>query len=150
MAGGARAAAAYDWDRHAARYHALLRALLAPEPPLRTPAQLLVCDIDNTLVGCEAALGIFRRWRSEQAGLAFGVATGRSFHSAMAILEQQASPRPQVMITSVGSEIYHLDPNGVTYTVDTAWRAIVSAGWDRAGVHAALSGLEGLVPQGPL
>ncbi|KAB1071186.1 HAD-IIB family hydrolase [Methylobacterium planeticum] len=150
VAGGARAAAAYDWDRHAARYHALLRALLTPEPPLAAPRQLLVCDIDNTLVGCEAALGTFRRWRSRQARLAFGVATGRSFHSAMAILEQQASPRPQVMITSVGSEIYHLDPNGVTYTADAAWRAIVSAGWDRAGVRTALSDLDGLVPQGPL
>ncbi|MGU3362370.1 HAD-IIB family hydrolase [Methylobacterium sp. M6A4_1b] len=150
VAGGARAAAAYDWDRHAARYHDLLRKLLAPEPPLADPRQLLVCDIDNTLVGCEAALGIFRRWRSRQAGLAFGVATGRSFHSAMAILEQQASPRPQVMITSVGSEIYHLDSNGVTYTTDAAWRATVSAGWDRAGMRAALSGLDGLVPQGPL
>lgn len=150
VAGGARAAAAYDWDRHAAHYHDLLRALLTPAPPPAAPRQLLVCDIDNTLVGCAAALGIFRRWRSRQAGLAFGVATGRSFHSAMAILEQQASPRPQVMITSVGSEIYHLDPNGVTYTADAAWRATVSAGWDRAGVGAILSVLDGLVPQGPL
>ncbi|MCK2052740.1 HAD-IIB family hydrolase [Methylobacterium sp. 37f] len=150
VAGGARAAAAYDWDQHAARYHALLRALLAPEPPLAAPRQLLVCDIDNTLVGCAAALGIFRRWRSRQAGLAFGVATGRSFHSAMAILEQQDSPRPQVMITSVGSEIYHLDPNGVTYTADLAWRAVVSAGWERSAVAAALAGLDGLMPQGSL
>ncbi|MFK5596312.1 HAD-IIB family hydrolase [Methylobacterium sp. HMF5984] len=150
VAGGARAAAAYDWDQHAARYHDLLRALRAPEPPLAVPRQLLVCDIDNTLVGCAASLGIFRRWRSRQAGLAFGVATGRSFHSAMAILEQQASPRPQVMITSVGSEIYHLDPNGVTYTADLAWRAVVSTGWDRSGVRAALADLDGLVPQGPL
>lgn len=150
VAGGGRAAAAYDWDRHAARYHALLRALLAPEPPLRTPWQLLVCDIDNTLVGCEAALGIFRRWRSQQTGLAFGVATGRSFHSAMAVLEQQMSPRPQVMITSVGSEIYHLDANGVTYTADAAWRETIAAGWDRAAVRAALAGIDGLLPQGPL
>lgn len=147
VAGGARAAAAYDWDRHAARYHVLLRALLSAEPPTPAPRQLLVCDIDNTLVGCDAAMGIFRRWRSRQAGLAFGVATGRSFHSAMAVLEQQDSPRPQVMITSVGSEIYHLDANGVTYTADAAWRRIIETGWDRAAVQAALGGL---VPQGPL
>ncbi|CAO4181163.1 sucrose-phosphate synthase [Methylorubrum populi] len=150
VAGGARAAAAYDWDRHAARYHELLGALLARTPPLRTPRQLLICDIDNTLVGCESALATFRRWRSRQTGLAFGVATGRSFHSAMAVLEQQASPRPQVMITSVGSEIYHLDANGVTYTADAAWRALVSIGWECEAVGAALAGLDGLVPQGPL
>jgi len=150
VAGGARAAAAYDWDRHAARYHALLRTLRAAEPPLGDPRQLLICDIDNTLVGCDAGLSAFRLWRSEQEGLAFGVATGRSFHSAMAILEQQASPRPQVMITSVGSEIYHLDANGVRYRADAAWRAVVSRDWNRARVRAALSGLPGLVPQGPL
>lgn len=150
VAGGARAAAAYDWDRHAARYHELLGALLARDPPLRSPRQLLICDIDNTLVGCESALATFRRWRSRQRGLAFGVATGRSFHSAMAVLEQQASPRPQVMITSVGSEIYHLDANGVTYTADAAWGARVSDGWERGAVEAALSPLDGLVPQGPL
>ncbi|MGU3423172.1 glycosyltransferase, partial [Methylobacterium sp. D54C] len=72
VAGGARAGAAYDWGRHAARYHVLLRALLAAEPSIQTPRQLLVCDTDNTLVGCDAAMGIFRRWRSRQAGLAFG------------------------------------------------------------------------------
>ncbi len=150
VAGGARAAAAYDWDRHAARYHDLLGALLARNPPLREPRQLLICDIDNTLVGCESALATFRRGRSRQTGLAFGVATGRSFHSAMAVLEQQASPRPQVMITSVGSEIYHLDANGVTYTADAAWRGTVAGAWDRAAVGAALRRLDGLVPQGPL
>ncbi|WP_232628713.1 HAD-IIB family hydrolase [Methylobacterium sp. Leaf118] len=150
VAGGARAAAAYDWGRHAARYHALLAALLARDPPLGCPRQLLICDIDNTLVGCESALATFRRWRSRQTGLAFGVATGRSFHSAMAVLEQQDSPRPQVMITSVGSEIYHLDANGVTYTADAPWRAAVSDGWDREGIDAALRRLDGLVPQGPL
>ncbi len=150
VAGGARAAAAYDWDRHAARYHALLRALRAPVPPLRAPRQLLICDIDNTLVGCASALGIFRRWRSWQASLAFGVATGRSFHSAMAVLEQQDSPRPQVMITSVGSEIYHLDANGVSYTADAAWREVVSVGWERERLRAVLSDLDGLAPQGPL
>ena len=150
VAGGARAAAAYDWDRHAARYHGLLRSLRDPEPPLARPNQMLICDIDNTLVGCEAGLRAFRRWRSAQVGLAFGVATGRSFHSAMAVLEQQDSPRPQVMITSVGSEIYHLDANGVTYTADAGWRERVARGWDRAGIAAGLAGLDGLVPQGPL
>ena len=150
VAGGARAAAAYDWDRHAARYHALLRALRSGEAPLRTPSQLLICDIDNTLVGCDAGLSAFRQWRSEQDGLAFGVATGRSFHSAMAILEQQATPRPQVMITSVGSEIYHLDANGVSYTADRPWREEVSRGWHRAALKALLATVRDLIPQGPL
>ncbi len=147
---GDKAATAYDWERHARRYADLLQALKQREPPMARPAQLLVCDIDNTLVGCDDCIGFFGEWRRAQEGLAFGVATGRSFHSAMAILEQQNAPRPQVMITSVGSEIYHLDTNGTTYRADADWRRIVSAQWDREGVRAALAGLPGLVPQAPL
>ena len=153
-AGGARAALAYDWDRHAARYHGLVRDLLhgarVRAPSLRRPVQLLVCDIDNTLVGCDAGLRAFGRWHADQPDLAFGVATGRSFHSALAILEERGTPRPVVMVTSVGSEIYHLDPNGVTYTADAEWRRRVARGWDRDGVRAALEGFGGLVPQAPL
>ncbi|MCO6049044.1 HAD-IIB family hydrolase [Mesorhizobium sp. RP14(2022)] len=147
---GAVAVRAYDWDRHASRYHGLVRSLLNPKPGLSNPEQLLICDIDNTLVGCADSMRSFGEWRSGEDRLAFGIATGRSFHSAMAILEQQDAPRPQVMITSVGSEIYHLDPNGTTYSLDPKWRTIVSRGWDRAAAHAALGGLAGIHPQAPL
>lgn len=167
-AAGARAVAAYDWSRHAERYHELLGSLLrsrasapvsAPMPaPVPVTAasgaprieQLLICDIDNTLVGCDAGTEFFTQWREEQRGMVFGVATGRSFHSAMAILEQRHAPRPQVMITSVGSEIYHLDPNGTTYTADAEWRAVVQRGWSPDAVSRALRGVSGIVPQAPL
>ncbi len=39
----------------------------------------------------------------------------------MAVLEQQDVPRTEVMITSVGSEIYTLDENGVSYVQDHDW-----------------------------
>ncbi|WP_062209797.1 HAD-IIB family hydrolase [Aureimonas sp. AU12] len=149
-AAGAVAVAAYDWDRHAVRYHELLASLKGAPAIAPAPEQLLICDIDNTLVGCTECIATFGQWHREQEGLAFGVATGRSFHSAMAILEQQNAPRPQVMITSVGSEIYHLQPDGTTYRADLDWRAVVSRGWDRAAVHTALQGLPGIVPQAPL
>ncbi|GGE22826.1 sucrose-phosphate synthase [Aureimonas endophytica] len=149
-AAGDVAAKAYDWRRHAARYHGLARSLLDPKPGIAAPEQLLICDIDNTLVGCRDCLQAFGEWREKQDRLAFGVATGRSFHSAMAILEQQETPRPQVMITSVGSEIYHLEPNGTTYAEDADWRAIVSKGWNPAAVREALIDLPGLHPQAPL
>ncbi|GHD18083.1 HAD-IIB family hydrolase [Tianweitania populi] len=140
----------YDWTRHASRYHGLIQSLLTPKPVVSRPSQLLICDIDNTLVGCEDCMQVFGDWHSKEDQLAFGVATGRSFHSAMAILEQQDAPRPQVMITSVGSEIYHLDPNGTTYSADLEWRAIVSRGWDREAAHKALLDLDGIHPQAPL
>ncbi|KQT68928.1 MULTISPECIES: HAD-IIB family hydrolase [unclassified Aureimonas] len=147
---GAKAAGAYDWTRHAGRYHGLLGQLLDRVPPAADPKQLLISDIDNTLVGCSDAIRTFGEWRKEQDGLAFGVATGRSFHSAMAILEQQDAPRPQVMITSVGSEIYHLDANGTTYSQDRDWRAVVSRNWNREAAREALATVAGILPQAPL
>ncbi|WP_062112846.1 HAD-IIB family hydrolase [Aureimonas sp. AU40] len=151
-AAGAKAVASYDWSRHAARYHELLASLLARREQATPPPvdQILICDIDNTLVGCDVGVRRFTEWRSEQEGMVFGVATGRSFHSAMSILEQRDAPRPQVMITSVGSEVYHLDANGTTYTADPDWRAIVQRGWNRGAVLRALKGLPGLVPQAAL
>ncbi|KQT43231.1 HAD family hydrolase [Aureimonas sp. Leaf454] len=147
---GARAAEAYDWTRHADRYHGLIDRLLHPVEPVADPLQLLVSDIDNTLVGCVASIRAFSEWRHEQERLVFGVATGRSFHSAMAILEQHDAPRPQVMITSVGSEIYHLDENGTSYSQDRAWRAIVSRNWNRDAAQAAIANVSGILPQAPL
>ncbi|KQT87432.1 HAD-IIB family hydrolase [Aurantimonas sp. Leaf443] len=147
---GARAVDAYDWPRHAARYHGLAARLLAapePEAPVR---QLLVCDIDNTLVGGSACVSTFRDWHARQSGLGFAVATGRSLHSALSILEQQDAPSPRVIVSSVGSEIYRLRANGTTYRQDAGWRAHIAVGWQREAVARVLAGMAGIAPQGPL
>ena len=60
----------YDWDRYAAASVALYAGLRA------APA-LLVCDIDNTLTGCEDGARAFAAWH-RTGTLPFVVATGRS------------------------------------------------------------------------
>ena len=149
-AAGARVAENYDWPRHVETYHDLIRGLCQPRAPREAPARILISDIDNTLVGCAEGIRIFRNWRQNQRGLGFGVATGRSFHSAMAILEQQHAPRPQIMITSVGSEIYHLDDNGITFTQDREWLAHISTNWDRDRLAALMAEVPSIAPQAPL
>ncbi|MGE7368767.1 HAD-IIB family hydrolase [Neorhizobium sp. NPDC001467] len=148
---GERAITCYDWVRHATRYHGLVRELVdRTQAATIDPAQLLISDIDNTLVGSVPHLHAFGNWRRQQSGLSFGVATGRSFHSAMAILEQQDVPRPEVMITSVGSEIYHLSRNGVSYEYDREWAERIAANWDRAAIEKVLRKVGFLSPQAPL
>lgn len=148
---GECAVATYDWGRHASRYHGLVRELIdRPTAPDAEPAQLLISDIDNTLVGSVPHLHAFGNWRRQQSDLLFGVATGRSFHSAMAILEQQDVPRPEVMITSVGSEIYHLSDNGVSYEYDRDWADHIAAKWDRAAIEKLLRKVNFLTPQAAL
>ena len=147
---GAKAVTAYDWNAYVAHYEGLLQGLSQSPRPKAPVRQLLVCDIDNTLIGSARCVAKFRSWHQRQDGLAFGVATGRSFHSAMSILEQQNAPSPLVMITSVGSEIYHRDLNGTTFTLDRAWHDHIAGDWDRDGVLDALLGIPKLLPQAPL
>ena len=150
-AAGAVAVQAYDWPRHVAQYADFARAIvIGARAALVDPALMLVCDIDNTLLGCQASTRSFTRWQAGQADMLFGIATGRSFHSAMAILAQADVPRPRFLITSVGSEIYHLADNGAVYDRDAEWDAIVAAGWDRAAVADLLAREGGVVPQSPL
>lgn len=150
-AAGRSAATAYDWHRHAAAYHRLLARLRAEQgeaPP--APDHLLVCDIDGTLLGSQDGVRAFAAWHRAQRGMAFGVATGRSLHSALGVLEREGAPPPRVVIASVGSEIYHLDDRGVTYRADTAWRERIGEGWEPERIRQVLAEEPRLRPQAPL
>jgi sucrose-phosphate synthase len=147
-ASGAVAVEAFNWQSHANRYHSLLRSLLLPRvSDFPEPTELLITDIDNTLVGERDAHARFCEWLSRQTGVVFGIATGRSFHSSMMVLEQEASPRPQVMITSVGSEIYYLTPDSTTYVQDDEWSRFIDVNWDPDVVVEVLKGCPGIRPQ---
>lgn len=158
-AAGRGAASAYDWRRHAADYHRLLARLRpggreerseATSGPAQDPDHLLVCDIDDTLIGSCDGVRAFTDWLRTRPGMAFAVATGRSLHSALSVLEREGVPAPRVVIASVGSEIYHLAEDGVTYRADRAWRARIEAGWEPERIRRLLSGEPRLRPQAPL
>lgn len=142
----------YDWREHAARYHSLLTAWQnAPAPRAVDPgARLLVCDIDGTLIGCRDGLQRFIAWQTARPDVVFAVATGRSFHSALDVLEQAGIARPRCLITSVGSEIHHLGPDGITYEPDRAWQARCASGWRRDAIAARLAERDDIRPQSPL
>ncbi|TPW28167.1 HAD-IIB family hydrolase [Pararhizobium mangrovi] len=151
-ANGAKAVAAYDWDRHTERCLAAMRRLLAKGDGRRTGRikQLLVSDIDNTLTGSDPYMAAFVKWYAGETGLTFAVATGRSFHSALAILEQHEAPTPEIVISSVGSEIHLLDENGVTYHADRAWERHIDRDWHPRDIAERLACVANLAPQGPL
>lgn len=148
---GAAAVKAYDWASHVKRYHSLMWSLLSPRAATSAePTHLLISDIDNTLVGSKGAHEEFCRWLARQSGMTFGIASGRSFHSAMMVLEQEGSPRPEVMITSVGSEIYHLTADSTTYREDTEWSRVINVDWDAEAVVEVLSSEPDVHPQAAL
>ena len=147
---GQEAVKCYDWQRHTQCYHDLLARLIQPNPDPAQPKALLICDIDNTLTGSPEGIRAFNQWYEQQPTLGFGVATGRSFHSALSILEQVGIPAPQVIISSVGSEIYYRDPNGVTYQQDAEWSARIDRCWQQEALEQALRDMTELTPQGSL
>ena len=134
-ANGLSRACDYEWDAHAARYLDLARAVvdrrsLASERPER-PRTLLATDIDGTLIGCADSLERFSDWHEDRPDMLYAVATGRSLHAALNVLEHAGAPLPSLMIVAVGSEIYHRDLNGPGYTLDADWAAHIAHDWDR-------------------
>lgn len=148
---GHAAVHAYDWTRHAAHYLRFAHEIAAPPPPPPVaPQLLLVSDIDNTLVGCVESTRCFAEWHAGQPDILFGIATGRSLHSALSILAQANAPRPQIIISSVGSEIYRLAGNGAVYAADTEWAERIAHRWDAERVGRLIAAAGGVTRQGPL
>ena len=148
---GLERGAIYDWDVHARRYLDLARLLVEPTRLSAEPAmpftRMLATDIDGTLVGCARSLGEFDAWRLERPDMLYGVATGRSLHSALDVLEQEGAPLPSLMIVAVGAEIYWREPTGGRYRQDETWTRHIDEGWQRQSIDDLVMELPGFVRQ---
>jgi sucrose-phosphate synthase len=105
---------------------------------------MLVTDIDDTLLGNRDGLDRLLAWLEERRGeVAFVVATGRTLASARAVLKKWGVPAPDVIVASVGTEIYY----GPGHGGDDAWTRHIAWHWRRDALIEALAGVPGLVPQ---
>jgi sucrose-phosphate synthase len=147
----------YTWEAHCSRYLRQLQQLKLPkqarmeQPPGKTGKhlaqidKLFVTDIDNTLIGDDRSLeelaGILEKHRRQ---VAFAVATGRSLDSVLQLIHSRAIPRPDIIICSVGTEIYY----GADLLLDKSWRHHIAYRWDREQIHRTLAAADFLIPQG--
>ena len=149
----------YTWEAHVKRYIKEVDTTLDRLHPKGLPRhrsesarrrllrlnRMLVCDIDNTLVGDRDSLAhLLALLREQHDHLGFAVATGRSYELTLEVLEAEGIPQPDVLITSVGTGIHegpHLEPA-------SGWQTHLRYRWDRQGVIAALDGVPGLTLQG--
>ena len=144
---GGTAVASYDWASHCEVYHQLLTDMTSPIVPEPKWRRLLICDIDNTLLGDRDGLREFLEWQAAQSDdVALGIATGRSFHSAQAILASEGVPRPDVIVSSVGTQIHWYDREARQFCEDTEWSERIARHWDREAIEEIGSKLE-LRPQ---
>lgn len=96
---------------------------------------LFITDLDNTLVGDDAALEklnqVLDKHRQE-CGTKIVYATGRSLFRYRKLSQEKSLLPPNALITAVGTEIY-FDPS---QDFDSEWAQILSSGWDREQVVA--------------
>jgi len=145
----------YTWESHARTYADMIGKLLASpkvtdlETAVPSDAigrrlmalrHFLITDIDNTLIGDDNSqldeLAALLGQQSEKIG--FGIATGRTIDSAARILKKYNLSAPDVMICSVGSEIYY----GASHVFCQGWATHIAHQWQRDKIVDLLSGLD--------
>lgn len=140
----------FSWEGHVAEYLKRVKPLLrqrektAPVPRARMALadRLLVCDIDNTLIGDQEALEELLAWlEAHRNQIAFGIATGRVLERALRVLTRWNVPQPDVLVTAVGSEIYYGRPNLV---FDTNWARTIDYRWDTLSLRECLAEVPGI------
>lgn len=140
----------YSWTAHVQKYlKAIARLqrgkrsqqLLAVRSRIPTVDRILVSALDNTLIGdADALRGFVSRLQTHRERIGFGIATGRSLDSALALIKEHGLPRPDLLITSVGAEIHY----GPQLTEDQVWRRHIDYRWEPKRLRAALRGVPGL------
>ncbi|MEZ0231970.1 MAG: HAD-IIB family hydrolase [Methylophilaceae bacterium] len=152
----------YSWPAHVEKYMKEVRYMLrrdrkrwrrqqaitlnSGKSHMPLVKKALISDIDNTLIGDKQGLKKLVEWLSQNKGnLAFGVATGRPLESALSILKKWQVPLPELLITSVGSEIHY----GKNLIPDIGWANHIRYLWRRDALAEALSDIAGLTLQAP-
>ena len=130
----------YSWQAHAEKYLRIIRPVVDKSEPL-TRMELKRRQV---LYHDRAGLTEFVRVIQENRRCTtFGIATGRRLDSALKVLRKYHIPLPDVLITSLGTEIYYM-PN---LTRDSAWSYHIDHMWRRRAVVRVLDQLAGLEMQ---
>lgn len=148
----------YSWQAHAKKYLEQIRPLLdhhvlekeASLPKtVRSRSSLLYkdraifTDIDQSLIGSLEGMKEFARYIGHRRKYIFGIATGRRLSSALAVLKKSGLSTPDVLITSLGTEIYYA-PH---MTADSAWTRHIDYHWNPKAIRRILAEVPGLVLQ---
>jgi sucrose-phosphate synthase len=141
----------YSWQAHVEKYLKVLHPLIARTEtttpfPVKRRKQLhhdraLFSDLDQNLLGKPEALKPFlAALQANRRCVLFGIATGRRLDSAMQAMKKHGIPLPDVLITSLGTEIYYA-PNLLP---DSAWERHIDHLWNPRIIRRVLEGLPGL------
>jgi len=142
----------YSWQAHAERYLERVKPLLkrhepiplAPKRGRRYRDRALFTDIDQSLLGdAEGVRQFVAAVHKHRKCATFGIATGRRLDTALAELKRHGIPHPDVLITSLGTEIHYAS----RLVRDEYWDEHIDYLWRPATVRRVLSEFPGLEPQ---
>lgn len=141
----------YTWQAHAEKYLGELGPVLKRAEPLprRTIERsattyrdrALFTDLDQNLLGDRESLArLVELIQANRRKAAFGIATGRRLDSALRIMKRYGIPRPDVLITSMGTVI-HYAPD---LTRDEVWASHVDHLWHRIELRRIMAEVPGV------
>lgn len=144
----------YSWQAHAGTYIDTLNRLdldydSLPEDqplpkPLRYRDRAIFTDLDQNLIGDPVALEqLVKLIRDNRKCVSFGIATGRRIDSALVLMKKYGIPRPDVLISSLGTRI-HYGPN---LTEDDYWEDHIDHDWVPGRIEKVMAKIEGIVRQ---
>ncbi|HPF69851.1 MAG TPA: HAD family hydrolase [Candidatus Krumholzibacteria bacterium] len=142
----------YAWQSHAAAYVEAVAPLVEHTAvrPVPTPwsgqfrDRAVFTDLDKNLVGDPAALDAFITvMQRERRRAVFGIATGRRLDSALRLMRRLGIPRPDVLIASLGTDIYY----GESLMRDLPWRDHVDHLWHPRTLRRLVDDLPGVQRQ---
>ncbi len=149
----------YSWPGHADNYvRQILRlipksrqhaASLPGRSRLPTADRIAITSIDNALLGDNDGLLRLIQLLKRRAGdghVALGVATGRRLDNVLRLLKQWSLPVPDLLITSVGSEIHYGHPGrpGHRVVADLSWQQHINFRWQPERVREVMTQLPGI------
>ncbi|WP_404790542.1 HAD-IIB family hydrolase [Altericista sp. CCNU0014] len=143
----------YSWQAHAETYLSKVKELpkkYAPIPNLQLERRqiryrAIFSDLDQSLLGNVEGLRRFTEFiQQNRRGTAFGIVTGRRIDSALAEMRKNNIPVPDVLITSLGTQIHYRRQ----LIADNFWAVHIDYLWQPLAIRRVLQELPGLVPQG--
>ncbi len=141
----------YSWQAHVKQYVSTIKPLLEnwekqeiydlQRRPMLFHDRSLFTDLDQNLIAIPSAIPEFVEIiKNNKIYLSFGIATGRRLDSVLKELKKHSIPQPDVLITSLGTEIYYA-PN---LTKDIAWTEHIDHMWKPGIIRRLLEDYPGL------
>jgi len=141
----------YSWQAHANSYLEKIHYLPEKYQPIPSerpaPRQIryrdraIFSDLDQNLVGAPDALNSFSEIiKDNRRCVTFGIVSGRRIDNALAIISKYKIPKPDILISSLGTRIHY----GQNLTEDGYWADHIDHDWSPERIRRLLAKLDGL------